>query len=594
LRIEAIETKDFKALGGQRRHDDLPDGIIGIVGDNGQGKSTLLTAVAYALYGPEVLDTGLQDVVTWGQDQGYAAVEFSLNDNTYKVQRSAGKGGSNASLYRDDQKVASSPTMVTAEIEKLLALDRVGFLASVFSRQEDLLGIGSLQPAKRQTTVLRLLQFDRVDDGLKNLAETNRDLNKELSVLRQMSVRPEVKYDPNVLRQYEHDLKEFKRDLENAQTQVDAAVAQMKAMETKVAEYNDYAQKKNRLDGELKSARTAMFEAFRESEVATPTEPVKPDPWIEPDEFLVKERQYHLAEDAVSKSVCPTCKRPYDAADSIAIAAEADSLRAWVQQWRPVYEAVRRYQSNLTDWEYWTQRKKDAVERSNIATRAVEAAEDKLRALKPVTNVTVDYAAAQTRLRRDDQALARVKSNISIVETHIQHGREALAREAEREKLYVENDKEIKRLEREVLINGQTQLLMQQYKASLIANVIPSITERASSLITDMTEGKYTELNLTPQYDIEYRNDQGDLKSFGNLSGGEKDVFALALRLAIADLKAGSVGILVLDEVLESLDPGRQEATWASLERLTNRYNQIFVITHVDTFKDRAPYSITV
>jgi DNA repair exonuclease SbcCD ATPase subunit len=71
-------------------------------------------------------------------------------------------------------------------------------------------------------------------------------------------------------------------------------------------------------------------------------------------------------------------------------------------------------------------------------------------------------------------------------------------------------------------------------------------------------------------------------------------VFALALRLAIADLKAGSIGVLVLDEVLDSLDAGRQEATWAALERLTNRYNQIFVITHVDSFKDRAPHTIQV
>jgi DNA repair exonuclease SbcCD ATPase subunit len=45
---------------------------------------------------------------------------------------------------------------------------------------------------------------------------------------------------------------------------------------------------------------------------------------------------------------------------------------------------------------------------------------------------------------------------------------------------------------------------------------------------------------------------------------------------------------LFLDEILESLDEDRQDLAWKVLERLTKRYQQIFVVTHVERFKDRA------
>jgi DNA repair exonuclease SbcCD ATPase subunit len=245
-------------------------------------------------------------------------------------------------------------------------------------------------------------------------------------------------------------------------------------------------------------------------------------------------------------------------------------------------------------WDRLEGRKIDAQQRLEKSQGLVMDKMDAIDALVPVENPMPAVTRANTAFKAKDAELNRTKVLLSSVETSLTHMKTALARQEEDAKRYTANMAEIKQIEHDIVVNGQTSLLMQQYKNNLIAAVIPTITERASFLITEMTEGKYTELSLTPQYDIEYRNENGDLKSFANLSGGEKDVFALALRLAIADLKAGSIGILVLDEVLESLDPGRQEATWAALERLTNRYNQVYVITHVDTFKDRAPHTISI
>jgi DNA repair exonuclease SbcCD ATPase subunit len=369
----------------------------------------------------------------------------------------------------------------------------------------------------------------------------------------------------------------------------------MKSLEESMETYNAYANKANKLQGELEAGRTAMQRAFKEAEAELPPLPVAPKTPIDIGHYEYRKQSLISEENNARLSICPTCKRPFDEAGTKAAAEVVRQTKEWLAEHADEYRATVAYNEACIVYERAVQVQKAAQERAANAQSLVMDAMDALDALVPVENPKDKWNAAYEAYRTADSNLNRVKRLLVEADTTLQHMRTALANQEEQQRQWAEREAEVTRLEHEILVNGQTELLMKQYKNALIASVIPTITERASALITEMTEGKYTELHLTPQYDIEYKpTDQEELKSFANLSGGEKDVFALALRLAIADLKAGSIGVLVLDEVLDSLDAGRQEATWAALERLTNRYNQIFVITHVDSFKDRAPHTIQV
>ena len=593
MKIVSIETSDFKGLKDYRDYPDIPDGIIGIVGDNGKGKSTLMSAVAYAFYGPEVLDTGNADVVAWGKREAWVNVWFVLNGHTYLLHRRTDGKSTKATLEREGEPMAQSATEVTNIMTELLGIDRVGFLASVFSRQEDLLGIGSLQPAKRASTVLRLLQFDRIEKALKNLSETGRDLNKEVGIWR-LAGKPVTTIDPKAIEEYEQHRTRLIAERDEYSTAADYLYTQMKRLEEGVEAYNFYAAKKNQLQGELDAAREAMTRAFKEAEVELPPMPVAPDPLIDTSQYEFRKRGLASEIENANLSICPTCKRPFDESGAKAAASVVAQTRAWLAEHAAEYDATVSYNNACVAYGQAVERHKAAQDRAEKAQSLVMDKMDHLDELVPVENPKEKWDRAHEAWRTADRRLNKAKTDLVHVETSLQHMRDALTRQEEALAKWKETEDEIKRLEHDIVVNGQTSLLMQQYKNNLIANVIPSISERASSLVTEMTEGKYTELSLTPQYDIEYRNENGDLKSFANLSGGEKDIFALALRLAIADLKAGSIGFLVLDEVLESLDPGRQEATWNALLKLTSRYNQVFVITHVDAFKDRATHTISV
>ena len=52
--------------------------------------------------------------------------------------------------------------------------------------------------------------------------------------------------------------------------------------------------------------------------------------------------------------------------------------------------------------------------------------------------------------------------------------------------------------------------------------------------------------------------------------------------------------MLVLDEVLGSLDEERKDLMVQTLGRLASRFHQLFVITHAERVKDQFPASILV
>jgi DNA repair exonuclease SbcCD ATPase subunit len=59
-------------------------------------------------------------------------------------------------------------------------------------------------------------------------------------------------------------------------------------------------------------------------------------------------------------------------------------------------------------------------------------------------------------------------------------------------------------------------------------------------------------------------------------------------------MSGADVGIMVLDEVLGSLDEERKDLMVQTLGRLSARFHQLFVITHAERVKDQFPAAILV
>lgn len=195
-------------------------------------------------------------------------------------------------------------------------------------------------------------------------------------------------------------------------------------------------------------------------------------------------------------------------------------------------------------------------------------AADALRNSQTVAQAALQIAQAEARLAEQqvkaaEERLERIRKQIAEVEE-----RQAKIAEVQTEsKLYKHVGQELDAL-----------------RALLNERIRPDLELRASNLINDLTNARYTTIRLDEDFEATVVEDDSTAKSV--ISGGEEDIVALALRLALSELIQERHGIpmslLILDEVYGSLDAERRQSVMDQLSALKGRFEQILVISHIE------------
>ena len=117
--------------------------------------------------------------------------------------------------------------------------------------------------------------------------------------------------------------------------------------------------------------------------------------------------------------------------------------------------------------------------------------------------------------------------------------------------------------------------------------VRPELSEIASVFLAELTDGRYNRIEVGPDYGVLVLDD-GEEKPV--ISGGEQDLANLVLRLAISQMIADRAGqtlsLLIFDEVFGGLDEQRRESVVGLLQRLQDRFEQVILITHIESIRE--------
>jgi exonuclease SbcC len=191
-------------------------------------------------------------------------------------------------------------------------------------------------------------------------------------------------------------------------------------------------------------------------------------------------------------------------------------------------------------------------------------------------SVRQSYESAVAVLRAADVELATAKARHTS----------ALAAVAVAERAIVELERAEARLEelnQERRLHEELDRAYTDLRTDLNLQLRPEISDRASLLLNELTDGRYSEFELDENYNIVLHED-GLPKHV--ISGGEQDLANLILRIAISEMIAERAGqplsLLILDEVFGSLDESRRANVIALLRSMHERFDQVIVITHVD------------
>ena len=198
---------------------------------------------------------------------------------------------------------------------------------------------------------------------------------------------------------------------------------------------------------------------------------------------------------------------------------------------------------------------------------------------------------AYQELRSEEQQADRARrgAEVAFVRARSELGAavEAVAAFVRRAEEIAARRREAEALAGEVALHQELDRALTDLRTDLNQTLRPELSEIASGFVRDLTNGRYTELELDEDY-MATLLDDGDPKAV--ISGGEEDIANLALRLAISQMIAERAGqplsLLVLDEIFGSLDEERRAAVVELLRGLADRFPQVILITHIDTVRD--------
>lgn len=150
---------------------DFSEGTNCFIGSMGAGKTSILDAICFALFGtfPTLASKKLrlEDVIMKKPKQQQAAevvVTFEIDDDVWAVKRTIGKGKTSAELRKNGLLVESpQSTKVTEEIEKLLKTGYDLFTRAIYSEQNQLDMFLTIPKGQRMRRIDELLAIDRFE-----------------------------------------------------------------------------------------------------------------------------------------------------------------------------------------------------------------------------------------------------------------------------------------------------------------------------------------------------------------------------------------------------------------------------------------------
>jgi DNA repair exonuclease SbcCD ATPase subunit len=152
--------------------------------------------------------------------------------------------------------------------------------------------------------------------------------------------------------------------------------------------------------------------------------------------------------------------------------------------------------------------------------------------------------------------------------------------------------REVARMERALEMKRRAHAIVEGTMERIVRLVLPNTERNLGQILPLLTAGRYHEARIGADYQIQVWDDSAGRYVSKNLfSGGARDQFSLALRLAFAlatlpEELGTTPGFIFLDEPLSSFDGPRTEALVRLLTTglVAESFSQIFVISHSRSF----------
>ena len=260
MRFERVRLRDFKC------YDDtdlaLRDGVTVIHGVNGSGKSSLLEACFFALYGADAVDGTLDDVISNGAGAMTVELWFTHAGGDYRVEREvklrSGTAQTTTCVLETPDGSVEGVRDVEAQIASMLRMDAEAFVNCAYVRQGEVNKLINAAPGERQDMIDDLLQLGRLEEYRERASDARvgvgRVRDDKEGALSQVCEQIEAKEDEDLherLNGLRSKLAEVTEDIEDKRQNREEAVDSLETAESVIEEYEDRREEIDELDAEI-------------------------------------------------------------------------------------------------------------------------------------------------------------------------------------------------------------------------------------------------------------------------------------------------------------------------------------------------------
>ncbi|MFB5606512.1 MAG: AAA family ATPase [Candidatus Nitrosomaritimum yanchengensis] len=223
--ITSVELGDF--LSHSETKLEFDNGVTVFVGQNGAGKSSIIDAITFALFGKHTRKSS-KGLIKRGSTQGFSKVEFVINGIPYQAVRKIDSKGALAAKFSkriegEIIEIAAGERKqfgesMTHEVEKTIGLDFEKLKIASIVQQGELNSIIKAKPKEFKELLNAVIGIDKLDVASNSLKETSKSFREK--------IKEKVGYDDTHI-----DI--LKTDLEKNQQELKESKPQKKELEEK-------------------------------------------------------------------------------------------------------------------------------------------------------------------------------------------------------------------------------------------------------------------------------------------------------------------------------------------------------------------------
>ncbi|MFB6310121.1 MAG: DNA double-strand break repair ATPase Rad50 [Salinirussus sp.] len=344
----------------------LDPGVTVIHGLNGSGKSSLLEAAFFALYGATALDRTLDEVVTIGASETTVELWFTHDGDEYHIRRRV--------KLRDDHAETAAATLdgpdgtyegaraVGRRVAELLRMDADAFQNCAYVRQGEVNKLIEASPAERQDMLDDLLQLgaletyrERMSDARVGVGRVRDDKRGALAQVEEQIDDKEAQDLHARRNELESELAEIREEIDHFEGQREDAVQTRDEAAELLAEQKDRREELEEIREDVATLERRIAETEREREELA-------------EEIAELESDREEAETTLDTALAETA---LDAAEETAIETRLVELRERDDALRDAIEEHR-----LEAQEYTAEAKRHHERADELEQRATENREE--------------------------------------------------------------------------------------------------------------------------------------------------------------------------------------------------------------------------